>query len=401
MLYCYACCCCYHYYLCMSLVVPLVLNIVYGSCSLLWPIIIADMNICNICIYIMLPQWPPVCHEFAMKTQPCFFKRISRLCRRLLPTYDFGSVLRCINRPVRESEGEIVDTPSSGYIRIISIYGDQPPPKERMSCMRFIIFQAFAGCLNLTLCTDTWRSSMESCCLFIVVWSVRWSLCSQSQVFLMLLPVLNSRSTFLCLSSCQRGSQSWLDSGSSLCCSFGTNCSFPLCFVCLCPCVRVAAKTLLSNLLNRFSQSQWQEVHLPTMTYRACIFILTDLSKTKLVELFENAWDEDYHSQFSYVFCWMAPWKLFPPNLHPPHFPQQITPTQALFNDTTGTPSPFTKVPERAADRIDPDTLQMTSTAADSEDPQEVTSVSLEGWESSLWMVKDVVITWFAGWFWF
>lgn len=80
---------------------------------------------------------------------------------------------------------------------------------------------------------------------------------------------------------------------------------------------------------------------------------------------------------------------------------------QALFNDTTGTASPFTlhlpafQVPERAADRIDPDTLQMTSAAADSEDPQEVTSVSLEGWESSLWMVKDVVITWFAGWFWF
>jgi len=61
----------------------------------------------------------------------------------------------------------------------------------------------------------------------------------------------------------------------------------------------------------------------------------------------------------------------------------------------------FGSVPERAADRIDPDTLQMTSAAADSEDPQEVTSVSLEGWESSLWMVKDVVITWFAGWFWF
>ena len=60
-----------------------------------------------------------------MKTQPCFFKRISRLCRRLLPTYDFGSVLRCINRPVRESEGEIVDTPSS-----VSLYGDQPPPKR-------------------------------------------------------------------------------------------------------------------------------------------------------------------------------------------------------------------------------------------------------------------------------
>ena len=42
-----------------------------------------------------------------MKTQPCFFKRIRRLCRRLLPTYDFGSVLRHINRRVRESEGEI------------------------------------------------------------------------------------------------------------------------------------------------------------------------------------------------------------------------------------------------------------------------------------------------------
>ena len=88
------------------------------------------------------------------------------------------------------------------------------PQKERMSCMRFIMFQAFAGCLNLTLCTDTWRCSMESCCLFIVVWSVRWSLCSQSQVFFMLVPVPNSRSTFLCLSSCPRGSQSWLDSGS-------------------------------------------------------------------------------------------------------------------------------------------------------------------------------------------
>lgn len=106
MLYCYACCCCYHYYLCMSLVVPLVLNIVYGSYSLSWPINIADMNI-YIYIYIMLPQWPPVCHEFATKTQPCFFKRIRRLCRRLLPTYDFGSVLRHINRRVRESEGEI------------------------------------------------------------------------------------------------------------------------------------------------------------------------------------------------------------------------------------------------------------------------------------------------------
>ena len=207
-----------------------------------------------------------------------------------------------------------------------------------MSCMRFMIFQAFAGCLNLTLCTDTWRCSMESCCLFIVVWSVRWSLCSQSQVFFMLVPVPNSRSTFLCLSSCPRGSQSWLGLrvlhwlneyilDPSLCCSFGTNCSFPLCFVCLCPCVRVAPKTLLSNLLKTISQSQWQEVHLPTMTYRACIFVLTDLSKTKLVELFEKAWDENYHNQFSHVFCWMAPWKLLPPNLHPPHFPQPITPT--------------------------------------------------------------------------
>ena len=78
-----------------------------------------------------------------------------------------------------------------------------------------------------------------------------------------------------------------------------------------------------------------------------------------------------------------------PPNLHPPDFPQKSHRHPAL------------QVPERAADRIDPDTLQMTSAAADSEDPQEVTSVSLEGWESSLWMVKDVVITWFAGWFWF
>lgn len=119
----------------------------------------------------MLPQWPPVCHEFATKTQPCFFKRIRRLCRRLLPTYDFGSVLRHINRRVRESEGEIQLIHHHQdlyiYIRITSIYGDQPPPKERMSCMRFIIFQAFAGCLNLTLCTDTWRCSMESCCLFM------------------------------------------------------------------------------------------------------------------------------------------------------------------------------------------------------------------------------------------
>lgn len=120
----------------------------------------------------------------------------------------------------------------------------------------------------------------------------------------------------------------------SLCCSFGTNFSFPLCLVCLCPCVRVAAKTLLSNLLNIFSQSQWQEVHLPRMTYRACTCVLTDLSKTQLVEPFENAWDDNYHSQFSYVFCWMAPWKLLPPNLHPPHFPQQITPFPRHFSTT-------------------------------------------------------------------
>ena len=164
----------------------------------------------------------------------------------------------------------------------------------------------------------------------------------------MLVPVLNSRSTFLCLSSCPSGSQSWLDSGSytdcindyildpSLCCSFGTNFSFPLCFVCLCPCVRVAAKTLLSNLLNIFSQSQWQEVHLPTMTYRACIFVLTDLSKTKRVELFENAWDDNI--------------KLLPPNLHPPHFPQQITPFPRHFSTTPLAPphpSPFTSQPFR------------------------------------------------------
>ena len=101
--------------------------------------------------------------------------------------------------------------------------------------------------------------------------------------------------------------------------------------MCLCPCLRVAAKTLLSNLLKIFSQSQWQAVHLPTMTYRACIFVLTDLSKTKLVELYQNAWDENYHSQNSHVFCWMAPWKLLPPNLHPPHFPQQITPFPRHF----------------------------------------------------------------------
>ena len=38
-------------------------------------------------------------------------------------------------------------------------------------------------------------------------------------------------------------------------------------------------------------------------------------------------------------------------------------------------PTPSTscfQVPERAADRIDPDALQMTSAAPDSEDPQEV-----------------------------
>lgn len=170
MLYCYACCCCYHYYLCMSLVVPLVLNIVYGSYSLSWPINIADMNIY---IYIhhaspMTTSLPRVCHENTavfLQTDPPSLSEATANLRLWFGPSAHQSPGAWIWR------GDTVDTPSSGfiyiYIRITSIYGDQPPPKERMSCMRFIIFQAFAGCLNLTLCTDTWRCSMESCCLFM------------------------------------------------------------------------------------------------------------------------------------------------------------------------------------------------------------------------------------------
>ena len=36
-------------------------------------------------------------------------------------------------------------------------------------------------------------------------------------------------------------------------------------------------------------------------------------------------------ANFHMFFCWMAPWKLLPPNLHPPHFPQQITPFPRHF----------------------------------------------------------------------
>ena len=169
--------CCHVVLLCMLLLLSLLF--VYESCCSscfkhsLWLILTIMANQYSryeyiLYIYIMLPQWPPVCHEFAMKTQPCFFKRIRRLCRRLLPTYDFGSVLRHINRRVRESEGEIHlihhHQDISGLYLYMVINHLQ---KERMSCMRFIIFQAFAGCLNLTLCTDTWRCSMDSCCLFL------------------------------------------------------------------------------------------------------------------------------------------------------------------------------------------------------------------------------------------
>lgn len=174
MLYCYACCCCCHYHLCMSLIVPLVLNIVYGSYSLLWPIMKADMkkyaNIYIIYIYIhhasrMTTNLPLVCHEntavFLQTNQPSLPEATANLRLWFGPSAH-QSPGAWIWR------GDTVDTPSSGYIRITSIYMViNHPQKERMSCMRFIIFQAFAGCLNLTLCTDTWRCSMESCCLFM------------------------------------------------------------------------------------------------------------------------------------------------------------------------------------------------------------------------------------------
>ena len=44
----------------MSLVVPLVLNIVYGSYSLLWPINIADMNIYYILVIFACQRLIPV-----------------------------------------------------------------------------------------------------------------------------------------------------------------------------------------------------------------------------------------------------------------------------------------------------------------------------------------------------
>ena len=115
MLLCYiilACRVCYHSFLCIGLVVPLVLNIVYGSYSLLWPIIIADMNtyiyiyayiyiyIFGIFIYTSCFPMTPVCFStttsLPWKQTAIFTKNNGsaalKKCRRLLPTYDFGSV---------------------------------------------------------------------------------------------------------------------------------------------------------------------------------------------------------------------------------------------------------------------------------------------------------------------
>lgn len=115
MLYCYACCCCYHYYLCMSLVVPLVLNIVYGSYSLSWPINIADMNIYIHHASPMTTSLPRVCHENTavfLQTDPPSLSEATANLRLWFGPSAHQSPGAWIWR------GDTVDTPSSGFIYI-------------------------------------------------------------------------------------------------------------------------------------------------------------------------------------------------------------------------------------------------------------------------------------------